>query len=42
MRIGSVWPGKFPVKENMMDDMKDCWLSVEDICKSLGVSKDTF
>ncbi len=31
-----------PVKENMMDDMKDCWLSVEDICKSLGVSKDTF
>ncbi len=24
-----------------MDDMKDRWLSVEDICKYLGVSKDT-
>jgi len=24
-----------------MDEMKDRWLSVEDICKYLGVSKDT-
>ena len=27
--------------ENVMDDIKDRWQSVEDICKYVGVSKDT-